>query len=146
MSTLAASTITGGPTKGTARPSGNCLLAFLIVVAFLLCHGVFGASHLLPGPEGTGTPSGDGTAPAVETDGSRKGHADAGTYFATLMLLSFAAALALPIRDRRPREAKTVRRSAVRRLLAPPPRMSRTVRHERGTDRSRASEPGPLNS
>ena len=93
--------------------TGRLLAALLVVAAVLLCHGVFGAAHLVSGAVAFSSPTGEHAAghhPDEGHDGAGHGerpashHADAG-YFAVLVgILLGGPALWLLIRKTRRRD------------------------------------------
>ena len=80
----------GSPVSG---PGG--FYVTLVVVALLLCHGVFGYAHQLPQADAPAAhaahSSGIQSGPDGDADGSHLG----GAYFATLILLLFATSSVL---------------------------------------------------
>lgn len=105
----------------------------MLVVAVLLCHGVFGYAHELSPPEATKVPSAHSTpgpqhAMAGQHDASHSehgvgGHLSAGGYFAILLALLFGAFLlprgGLPASVRLPAPAFFERRLVFRTLHPP---------------------------
>lgn len=108
-------------------PLGGGSLAFLLAVALLLCHGIFGAEHLLPdraGPADHGERSpllvGDGVSQGQPSEDGPVGEEYFAVLFVVLLVLGLVVLLGTGPRDR-----VSISRSyelLPRPLFLPPPR------------------------